>query len=71
MADTTSMPPQLVRFWTTGPGAARIRWGTNGDFDRCVIAITEETDGKVSERVIRGACSNLHRIATGKNPGDH
>lgn len=71
MADMTRMPPHLVRYWTAGEGAAKIRWGTGHDFDRCVIALTEATDGKVSERVIKGTCSNLHRIATGKNPGGH
>lgn len=71
MADTTSMPRQLLRYWTSGEGALRIRWGTPGDFNRCVRALTEETKGNVSERVIKGACANMHRIATGKSPGQH
>ena len=26
----------LREYWTHGEGAAKIRWGTPGDFDRCV-----------------------------------
>src|SRR5690606_18057447 len=27
---------RLRRYWTRGPGAAKIRWGAPGDFKRCV-----------------------------------
>lgn len=73
MADQTSMPPQLVRYWVAGAGAAKIRWSTPGDFDRCVReiqkAVTEDGKAPLSDRVIKGICSNLHRAATGANPG--
>lgn len=73
VADVTSMLPQLVRFWVAGEGASRIRWGTPGDFNRCVLAIQKEVveDGKapLPDRVIKGLCANLHRAATGANPG--
>lgn len=26
---------RLRRYWTTGPGALKIRWNTPGDFRRC------------------------------------
>lgn len=71
MADKSSMPGQLKQYWVHGKGAALIGWGTDGDFNKCVTAITEATDGKVSQRVIKGICSNLHREATGTNPGQH
>ena len=27
---------RLMRYWAEGEGAAKIRWGEAGDFDRCV-----------------------------------
>lgn len=58
------MPPQLKRYWLVGPGAAKIRWGTPGDFDRCVRALR----GKFPEDT-EGLCANLHHEALGKWPG--
>jgi hypothetical protein len=72
MAAGTGMPPQLITYWTTGPGAAKIQWGTPHDFDRCVIAIQEKVseDGRpLSDRVVRGLCNELHQIAVGAPPG--
>ncbi len=74
MADHTALPSQLVTYWTKGKGAAEIAWGSPGDFDRCRVAV----NAKISEHggkplpgpEISGLCSNLHRIATGRNPGD-
>ena len=58
------MPPQLKAYWLTGPGAAKIRWGTPGDFKRCVRALR----GKFPEDT-EGLCANLHHDALGKWPG--
>lgn len=69
MADATSMPPKLVAYWVHGEGAAKIQWNTDGDFARCVLAITEATKGSISKRVVEGTCSNLHVVATGGRPG--
>ncbi len=73
MADVTRMPPQLVRHWVAGPGAAEIRWNTPGDFERCKRAIqkavTEDGGTPLSDRVLSGTCSNLHVVATGGRPG--
>ncbi len=69
MAEGTRMPPALLKYWVHGPGAVRVRWGQPGDFDRCVKALTKETKGELSERVIKGTCSNLHQAATGARPG--
>lgn len=72
MADHTSLPPQLVRYWVAGPGAAKIIWNTTGDFERCKVAIQEAVskDGPpLSDRVLSGLCSNLHVLAAGGRPG--
>ena len=55
----------LMAYWAHGEGAAKIDWGTPGDFDRCVIEL-----GKyVGPGVVKGLCSNLHQRATGFRPG--
>lgn len=55
----------LMRYWTMGPGAAKIRWSQPGDFDRCVVEL-----GKyVGADKVKGLCSNLHQRATGARPG--
>lgn len=56
---------RLMRYWAEGEGAAKIRWGVPGDFDRCVVEL-----GKyVGPGVVKGLCSNLHQRATGARPG--
>jgi len=56
---------RLMEYWAHGPGAAKIRWGVPGDFDRCVVEL-----GKyVSPGIVKGLCSNLHQRATGARPG--
>jgi len=60
------MPPQLQRSYLTGKVAARIRWGTPGDFTRCVRQAKVHGMGRMAE----GACATLHHKATGMWPGD-
>lgn len=56
---------RLMEYWSHGEGAAKIRWGVPGDFDRCVVEL-----GKyVGPGVVKGLCSNLHQRATGARPG--
>jgi hypothetical protein len=73
MAEGTQLPPQLVKYWTAGPGAAAVRWGTSGDFNRCRVevqkAITKDGKAPLSPNVIDGLCATLHKIATGATPG--
>jgi hypothetical protein len=72
MAAGTGMPPQLIRYWTTGAGAAKIRWNTPGDFGRCETNIQKEvTKGgaPLPDNVVKGLCATLHKIATGGSPG--
>lgn len=67
------LPPQLAEYWLHGPGAAKIRWGQPGDFDRCRTAINEaivKKGGKpLPDHVINGLCAKLHKRATGATPG--
>ena len=72
MAAGTGMPPQLVRYWTEGAGAAKINWGVPGDYDRCIVNIQAEVSkhgAPLGDRVIHGLCATLHKIATGAAPG--
>lgn len=57
---------RLRQYWTTGKGALKIRWGTPGDFERCVRAVDEYMPGRAE-----GYCANLHKRATGQWPGSH
>jgi hypothetical protein len=73
MAEGTGLPPQLIKYWVAGPGAAKIAWNTPGDFERCRVNIQAEIakDGKapLPDRVISGLCATLHKLATGGSPG--
>lgn len=64
---------RLMEYWSHGEGAAKIRWGTPGDFDRCVRevqeAVTKGGSKPLPDREIKGLCSNLHQRATGARPG--
>lgn len=52
----------LRDYWVRGPGAARIRWGTEGSMDRCVRFLREYV------RDPGGLCAEYHRDATGEWP---
>lgn len=55
---------ELERYWTRGEGAAKIRWGTPGDFNRCVRNLREHFPADPE-----GLCANLHHEALGVWPG--
>jgi len=71
MADTNptgefrASTQRLMEYWARGPGAAKIRWGVPGDFDRCVVQLSKY----VGPNVVKGLCSNLHVRALGVRPG--
>lgn len=68
MADTNpgdGPAERLKKYWAFGEGAIKIRWGTDGDFNRCV----RQLRGKLRDP--EGYCNVLHRMATGKPPGQH
>lgn len=56
---------RLRRYWTKGEGAAKIAWGTEGDWTRCVA----ELEKYVGEGA-KGLCNVYHKAATGMYPGD-
>lgn len=58
---------RLRTYWTEGPGAAKIAWGTPGDFARCVIELSKY----VGPNIVKGECANLHHRALGIWPATH
>lgn len=62
---------ELRQYWTTGKGAAKIRWGTPGDWTRCVRNLSKYMGARA-----KGYCQLRHKEATGiytgdrKNPGN-
>lgn len=55
---------KLREYWTKGKGAAKIRWGTGGDFDRCVRHMRKHVGTRAE-----GLCNIYHRAAVGSAPG--
>jgi hypothetical protein len=64
----SGMPPQLKAEWLAGAIAARIAYGTPGQFERCQAIAREK--GAPGQQ-IDGMCADLIREATGREPGDH
>ncbi|MCX8559785.1 hypothetical protein OS122_02580 [Mycolicibacterium mucogenicum] len=64
---------RLFNYWAHGAGAAKIGWGTDGDFDRCIAnvqaAVTDGGKPPLSDSTVKGLCANLHHAATGAWPG--
>jgi hypothetical protein len=58
------MPERLAEYWVHGKGALKIRWGTPGDFNRCVRNLR-----KYFPRNPEGLCNRLHTRALGVPPG--
>lgn len=56
---------KLRQYWLHGPGAAKIMWGTPGDWTRCVTNLTPHMGAGA-----RGYCNLLHKRATGTYPGE-
>lgn len=57
---------QLRTYWTRGEGAAKIRWGTDGDFNRCRRQLAKYVP---NPDYLAGTCANLHYVALGVWPG--
>jgi hypothetical protein len=62
----------LKRYWTIGPGGARIKWGTDGDLTRCHREVMQEVPSKdMTSDDVWGYCQNLHKRLFGvPNPKD-
>lgn len=56
---------KLRRYWLHGPGALKIRWGTPGDWTRCVRNLSKYMGPRA-----RGYCALRHKEATGMWTGD-
>jgi hypothetical protein len=56
---------RLRDYWVRGPGAAKIGWGTPGDFNRCRVNVAEY----VKPQHLNGYCANRHFDALGFWPG--
>ncbi len=54
----------LRRYWTQGKGAAKIRWGTPGDWTRCVRQLSKYMGPRA-----KGYCQLRHKEATGVYTG--
>jgi HK97 family phage prohead protease len=63
------LPHQLADWWEHGPGAAKIRWGQGGDFDRCVRLAVDEAH--MDPERAKGFCAERHHAATGMWPATH
>lgn len=54
----------LRKYWVHGEGALKIRWGTPGDFTRCVRQLRKYMGARTE-----GYCALRHREAAGNWPG--
>ena len=56
---------KLRRYWTIGEGGAKIRWGTGGDWTRCVRQLSKYMGPRA-----KGYCALRHKEMTGMWTGD-
>jgi len=56
---------KLRRYWTTGKGGLKIRWGTGGDWTRCVRNLSKYLGPRA-----KGYCALRHKEMTGMWTGD-
>ena len=56
---------RLRDYWVRGPGAAKIGWGSPGDFNRCRVNVAEY----IKPQHLNGYCANRHFDALGRWPG--
>lgn len=59
---------RLRDYWTKGAGAAKIAWGTPGDFNRCRANLGKYVS---NPSYLAGTCANLHKVALGFWPATH
>lgn len=55
----------LRKYWVSGVGAVKIRWGTEGDFTRCERQLRKYLGAKA-----KGYCAKRHKETVGFWPGD-
>ena len=57
---------RIRRYWVSGEGAAKIAWGTPGDFNRCRAQLVKYVQ---NPEWLAGLCANMHKEAIGVWPG--
>jgi hypothetical protein len=57
---------RIRRYWVRGKGAAKIRWGMPGDFNRCRMQLAKYVQ---NPDWLAGLCANMHKEAIGVWPG--
>lgn len=57
---------RIRRYWVSGVGAGKIKWGVEGDFNRCRTELSKYIE---NPDWLAGACANMHKEATGAWPG--
>jgi hypothetical protein len=57
---------RIRRYWVRGKGAAKIRWGEPGDFNRCRMQLAKYVQ---NPDWLAGLCANMHKEAIGVWPG--
>lgn len=57
---------RIRRYWVRGKGAAKIAWGTPGDFNRCRAQLAKYVQ---NPDWLAGLCANMHKEAIGVWPG--
>lgn len=57
---------RIRRYWVRGKGAAKIKWGVPGDFNRCRTQLAKYIK---NPDWLAGACANMHKEAIGVWPG--
>lgn len=57
---------RIRRYWVHGKGAAKIRWGVPGDFNRCRKQLAKYIHNPAW---LAGTCANMHKEALGFWPG--
>jgi hypothetical protein len=55
----------LENYWKRGKGALKIRWGTDGDFTRCVANLNDKVGSERAKRI----CAQWHKEVNGFWPG--
>lgn len=64
---TDPIPTGRIRkYWVSGEGAAKIRWGAPGAFNRCRKQLAKYI---ANPEWLAGACANMYFEATGRWPG--
>ncbi len=66
-------PNSIKNYWTHGPGAAKIRWGTPGDWTRCHLHLAKHVGDDRAKRFCAAWHIEVTGVATGSrlNPGNH